>query len=117
MPEQRYTPLDLVGLGAAALSMLFSAMGALQLAPTFAAMFDDLGGALPLLTRLFLNPLVPISLGAVPALAVGAAIASRAAPKARAVASLFAVAMVFLLPALFLIAMYLPLFAISAAVR
>lgn len=117
MPERRYTTSDLAGLGAAVLTMLFAAMGALQLAPTFAAMFEDLGGELPLLTRLFLNPLVPIVLGVTPAFAVGGAIALQSEPRVRVGATVFAVAMVFLLPALFLTAMYLPLFRLSSAVH
>jgi type II secretory pathway component PulF len=92
-------------------------MAAVQVGPTFKAMYDDLGGELPGLTVAFLSPIVLMVLGLLPFMVVGGAIGVRAEPKQRTVAAIVAVVLALLFPAAFLVAMYLPLFQLTSAIK
>lgn len=96
--------------------LLLEAVGVVAASRSFAAMFRDFGGTLPLVTRLFLIPVVPlgVALGSM-AFAVEGAVRRRSEPAmmVRVIAEIVVAA---LLLVGFIAGMYLPIFAISGSV-
>lgn len=102
-------------IAALAIADFFAALVAffgVVLAPTYSGMFRDFGGELPLLTRLFLQPLVPIAVSAGLMLFTGTALLF---PRRAARIALCAVAafVALLTITLFFVAMYLPIFSLA----
>ncbi|MBL8910361.1 MAG: hypothetical protein JNM17_06625 [Archangium sp.] len=96
--------------------LLLEALGVVIASRTFAAMFRDFGGTLPLVTRLFLMPVVPLgaALGAM-ALAVEGALRRRSEPAmlARVIIEIVVAGAIVIG---FVVGMYAPIFAISGSV-
>lgn len=111
------TTADKVGLTACAVGVTWSLVAALQAGPTFAAMFADFGGPLPLLTRIFLLPWVPPAIAALPLVATAAAIVFGAGRQARVAAMTFSLVWAIAMPGLYLWAMYQPIFSVAGSIK
>lgn len=109
------TALDWIG-GVVALAATFSLAAFSGIGGTFAAMYTDLGGPLPALTRLVLEAWFPLALALVPGGMLGAAARVRGLGACRALIVLaFVVATASLV--LCIVGAYLPIFAVSGAVQ
>lgn len=96
--------------------LLLEALGVAIASRTFMTMFRDFGGTLPLVTRLFLTPVVPLgaALGAM-AFAVEGALRRRS-ESAMLLRVIVEIVVAGLIVLGFVVGVYSPIFAISAAV-
>jgi type II secretory pathway component PulF len=108
---------EFIGYSAATLTFLWGVVAAFTITPTFQAMFEDLGGNVPLWTRICMNPVVTVAGGAIPLLVMLLAAALRLDEKRRLYAAIACAVLMFVLPGLFLVAVYLPLFKLTSAVH
>ena len=108
---------DTVGLASGAIGLLWSAAAALEVAPTFSAMFADFGGELPAFTSLCLSPWFPFVLGLAPLVVTGSGIVANASRRTRAILMGATIFLTLALPGIFLFGMYLPVFDIGGAIK
>jgi hypothetical protein len=115
-PKRARRISDLLGWGAAALTLFWSVAATLSLGPIFTRMYEEVGGEIPIWTQICLTPMFSILGGSIPAAVMIWSVAAKVNEKQRLMAASAAVVLMFLLPALFLVGMYLPLFRMSSAV-
>lgn len=114
--ERKLGGLQVVG-GIAASFCVLEAVGMVGLQPTYLSMFRDFGAELPLLTRVFLQPVTPLALGLLPtALVVEGIVRGRSegAQLARTIAAIATAAGLLLG---FLVAMYLPILELAGQIK
>jgi hypothetical protein len=115
--QLRVGGVEFVGLCAAVVSMVWSVVAALRLAPTFQIMLADVGGSLAPLTQLCLRPWFLLGLGLTPLALVGEGIARNASPTGRAIRTAVAVVVTLAQPAVFLSSVYLPIVALTEVLK
>jgi len=114
VPDTPYRPIATLSWAVIFLCALFFLVFPLCIAPSFAAMFRDFGGQLPLITALVLEP--KASLFAFFVLAAGVAIALIRPRERTIVLSLTAGGGVFLVIA-YVACLYVPIFALSGQIK
>lgn len=111
------TVFDIVGLAFAAFDLVWAVGTVMAVQPKLGKLLADFGGELPPFTRLCLQPWFPVVLAAIPVALVGVGILRCATRKTRAALMGATIFLALALPAGFLIGVYLPIFAISDAIR
>ena len=111
-----FTVLDWIGAVLALGGTLFCWQLPFLTAPAYARMFEDFGGALPLLTRLVLSTWFPLALGLLPLVPLAAGAAGRMRLGVRRALVVGAFVLSLAVSGACLVALELPLFRLAGAV-
>lgn len=111
------TGFDVAGLGACVFAIVFALYAIFRAQPSFERSLSELGSALPAFTVLCLSPGFVIVVALLPIVVVSDGILRRVSLKGRAIRMVIAVVLAVLGPAMFALGMYLPIFAMAAAVE
>lgn len=112
----KLTGLKLVAGALAVAALLIGLPAVLINQPLFEKMFNDFGGELPWVTRVFLNTPAVVAIALTPAVLVGLSLRVARTEAVQQVLLALASLTSFMLPLGFVVSLFLPLFAVSGKV-
>lgn len=112
----RVSGLDVAAMVACLPSVALAALTVVKLHRLYGQMFQDFGGPLPLVTRIWLQPAVPFLFALIGPLLVAGNVALDTRPRVRAAALAAVVVVTLLHGALFVAATYLPILGLASDV-